>query len=133
MGSSSCRSTIRPRFATSFGTSGCSLSSLPTAPSRKSVNDMRSCLLATSRATIVSQMDDVAAIARPGAVAQYHRSISLLRKLGVPTATLAHLFHTSPENIRKVDSRAYEGDSVDSPPLVTDLLREFADDREWEV
>jgi tetratricopeptide (TPR) repeat protein len=78
-------------------------------------------------------MDDVAAIARPGAVAQYHRSISLLRKLGVPTATLAHLFHTSPENIRKVDSRAYEGDSVDSPPLVTDLLREFADDREWEV
>ena len=78
-------------------------------------------------------MEDASAIPRPGAVAQYHCSISLLRDLGVPTDTLARLFQTSSDNIRKVDSRVYEGDSLGSPPLAKGLLREFADEREWAV
>jgi len=78
-------------------------------------------------------MDDVAAIARPGAVAQYHRSISLLRQLRVPARLLARLFQTSSDNIRQVDSRVYEDVSLGSPPSATNLLRDFADELEWEV
>ena len=51
---------------------------------------------------------------------------------GIP-AWLARLFQTSSDNIRQVDSRVYEDVSLGSPPSATNLLREFADELEWEV
>jgi tetratricopeptide (TPR) repeat protein len=78
-------------------------------------------------------MDDLLKVPRPGSVAQFHRSISLLRKLGVPTARLAHLFQTSSENIRKVDSRVHDVESLGLPALIADTLSAFANEQEWEI
>jgi hypothetical protein len=77
-------------------------------------------------------VDDLAAVPRPGPVAQFHRSLSLLQELGVPTATLARLFQTSAENIRQIRKRMHEEISRPQPLPVTDLLRDYTDEEEWE-
>jgi tetratricopeptide (TPR) repeat protein len=77
-------------------------------------------------------VDDLAAVPRPGPVAQFHRSISLLLELGIPTATLARLFQTSSDNIRQVRKRVHEEISPSPPLPATDLLRDYADEEEWE-
>jgi hypothetical protein len=77
-------------------------------------------------------VDDLAAVPRPGPVVQFHRSLSLLQELGVPTATLARLFQTSAENIRQVRRRIHEEISPSPPLPATDLLRDYADEKEWE-
>jgi hypothetical protein len=79
-------------------------------------------------------MDSPPEISRPGNVAQYWRSIRLLRRLGVPDKKLAGLFHTSEENIRQVGgSRVYEEFGVQAPAKPIDrLAAEHHDADEWD-
>lgn len=73
-----------------------------------------------------------AAVLRFGSVAQYYRSIELLRDLGVSDKRLATLFQTGAANIRQVAARIHSEVNEAAPPSISDLLGEYGNEQQWE-
>ncbi len=79
-------------------------------------------------------MVEFASIPRPGSAAQYYRSIRLLHEgFGVPVNTIARLFQTGRPNIRQTESREYEDVPTFLVPPITGLLKEYSDERQWDL